>query len=256
MPYTAPGIAPGVDATLYTGSGTLQVSFQSAIASDETSSTETENILQSLNNYALLTCGNPVVPAFLPPDDPDYQEAGTLVSPFFFKDDSNPNFASQATFQDERTFFVQPSLTETIVLEWQGWAIAPSQPLQVAVDPNLVNQIPVVAQVPTAGPVPINPGDPVYSIFPMQNLTDWVTNPSVAISYGGVAIGKNGAIKAGVVQGVIAAAPGLPIISVLTGAKAAGDGLIVAGRQGVSMSQLQAIRKASLVASPAVRLKP
>src|SRR5262249_38233143 len=102
------------DATLYTGSQTLQANFQTAIGLFG-STPQTENILQSVDNFELLTCGNPVVPPFLPPNDPAYQEAGSLVSPFFFKDGPNPNFASQSTFQDERTFFVQPSLTETIV---------------------------------------------------------------------------------------------------------------------------------------------
>jgi hypothetical protein len=187
--------APGVDATRFTGSGTLTAGFANQfIGGNET--VETENILNTVNNYELLTCGNPVVPAFLPTNDPNYQEAGSLVGPFFFKDDSNVNFATQASFQDERTFFVQPSLTETVLEEWDGWAVAPSPPPRVIVDPRYINQINVVAQVPVVGPVPIPPGDPVYSIYQMQNRVDWVTSPSVVVSFGGASIGKTGGIAA------------------------------------------------------------
>ena len=148
--------APGVDATQFTGSATLTSSFESQI-SGGTGTPETEFILNSVNSFDVLTCANPVVPPFLPANDPDYHEAGSLVGPFFFKDGSNPNFASQGAFQDERTFFVQPSLTETVLQEWDGWAIAPSPPPRILINPNLINQISVVAQVPVAGPVPVIP---------------------------------------------------------------------------------------------------
>ena len=65
---------------------------------------------------------------------------------------------------------MQPSLTEQVIDQWPGWALGPSTPTVNWSDPDLLNNINVVAQVPAAGPVPVNPGDPVYSIFPMQNL--------------------------------------------------------------------------------------
>ena len=238
----------GVDATAYTGSTTLQSGFQSAISSDGTSTTNTENILQSVNNYELLTCANPVVPPFLPINDPDYQEAGSLVSPFFFKDAENPNFGSQGTFQDERTYFVQPSLTETLLWEWEGWAVAPAQPTQLVVNPNVVNVINVIAQVPTAGPMPINPGDPVYSVFPMQILTDWMTTPGVAINYGGVAIGQNGGLKVAPGQITRGKGQGGGLITGLGAAQGAGAGPVVVGREGVNISRLEARRNARAAA--------
>jgi hypothetical protein len=51
----------------------------------------------------------------------------------------------------------------------------------------------VVAQVPI-GPQPPDPGDPVYSLFGIGEQTDWMTNPSVAVSYGGVAVVKTGGV--------------------------------------------------------------
>lgn len=239
MPYDAQGI----DATFYTGSDGLTVSFQSNIQSNGTSTTEPEHILHTAPDFELLTCANPVAPSpFLLKDDPAYWEAGALVSPFFFKDTANPSAGSQNTFHDERTFFVQPSLTEKL-REWDGWAIGPVKPSPIWMDPNLLKAIPVRAQVPLPT-VPSNLGDPVYSIYPIHNLTDWVTNPNVTVSYGSVAIAKTGGLRS-VVPGGISRATGVinrPPIAVLAPTTSAA--MLTVGNQGITMSHLQAIQKA------------
>lgn len=215
---------PTIDATRFAGSSTLQAGFQTSISSDGTSAIERENILQSVNQFELLACANPVVPPFLPPNDPDLQEAGRLVSPFFFKDTSDPNFMNQLVFQDERTFFVQPSLTETVVGEWEGWAITASQPNQNVLDPHLLDQIAVVAQVP-ASPIPLPPGDPDYSIFQMKNLNDWVTKPGVAVNFGGIEIGKTGGLAPPAAGKALAVAAGAGVITLAVGlTRTAGGG--------------------------------
>jgi hypothetical protein len=45
-----------------------------------------------------------------------------------------------------------------------------------------------------ASPIPLSPGDPGYSIFQMQKLNDWVTNPNVTVKFGEVEIGKAGSL--------------------------------------------------------------
>jgi hypothetical protein len=246
MPYSS---APGVDATLHDGTGVLEVRFESQIASDGTTTTETDQILQSANNYALLTCANSVVPPFLASDDPSfsYKEAGALVSPFFFKDISDPNN------QNEMTFFVQPSLTETVIQEWDGWAIAPSTPIQIAVNPSLLNQVNVVAQVPTAGPIAISPGDSFYSVFPMQKMTDWATSPEVAISYSGASIGKSGGIQAAILSGgALKAGLGTRVsnlaISAFAGPTATTRRMLV-GEDGVNLNLLRVNQSPPVIAN-------
>jgi hypothetical protein len=244
----APGMvydAPGVDATFYTGSGSLSASFQTNISSGGSTNTpDTEQILQTVNSFSLLPCGNPVVPPFLDPSsEPLYQDAGALVSPFFYKD------TADASTSNELTFFVQPSLTEQTIVEWDGWAIQPSTPTLDWTNPAVFNQINVIAQVPVAGPVPVNPGDPVFSVYPMQNAVDWVTNPATAISYGGVAIGKSGGINlhagsspgSGVLRGggAIGAAG---IASGLSSAGTTARTLTIVGTRGLSLSQLRSIK--------------
>jgi hypothetical protein len=168
-----------------------------------------------------------------------------LVAPFFYKDTNNPN-ASSSSSSDEFTFFVQPSMTETTVEQWEWWAIAPVQPSQDWNDASLIEGINVVAQVPATIPIPVNPGDPAYSVYPMQNMSDWVTSPGTAVSYGGSLIGKGGGITV-----VEASKAGGPLSSALPGSSSmiAGNAgrsvtpsLNVVGKQGLSLSQVQATR--------------
>jgi len=215
---TNPYVTTGIEATLRTGGTNLTAQFTSGIASDGTSTTDTEPILQTVNSFAVLECGNPVVPpsGFLGQNEPLLQEAGSLVSPFFYRDSADANT------NNELTFFVQPTLTETTILEWEWWAIPSSAPSLNY--PNVIGQINVIAQVPTAGPVPINPGDPEYSVYAIQDTTDWLTNPATAVQYGTAVIGQNGGIN-----------------DFETNAAVAGGGIAVIGKAGVTPSHLSLI---------------
>ena len=180
--------ATGVDATMLTGSGSLSATFTGDFASDGTTSSKTESILNTANNYAIVPCANPIVPSpFLnPANEPNYTEAGSLIAPFFYKDTAHP-----AT-DNELTFFVQPSLTETLLLEWEWWAV----PISVAIGlPQAVATIPVIPQVPVAvaGPVPVP--DPVYSLQELQDRTDWVTHAATVLDYSGVLVNRTGGIN-------------------------------------------------------------
>jgi hypothetical protein len=221
---TIPYNASGIDATFRTGSQNLTVSFQSNIANDGTSTTDTESILQIINNFAVLPCANPVSPSpFLDANEPLYQAAGSLVCPFFYKD------TAHRSTSNELTFFVQPALTEQTIVEWDGWAIRPSAPAENWADPHILDQIDILSQAPVAGPALVNPGDPVHSLYPMRDTTDWVTNPVTAVAYGGTLIGKSGGV-----QFRASTSPGLP----------ASRPLAPIGGQGLSLSQLRTITAA------------
>ena len=182
--------ATGIDATLHTGSGSLASTFQSSFNSSGSGSTTTEQILQSVNSFGLLQCANPVAPApFLDTTEPQYQQAGSLVSPFFYKD------LSDVGTTDEMTFYVQPWLTETTVTEWTGWAISMPAINQVLSSGEIFNTLPVIAQVPTAGPNPVLVADQTYSVYAMQPTTDWLTATATTLSYNGTLIGRSGGIN-------------------------------------------------------------
>lgn len=232
MPYN---VTSGT--TSYTGaSNTLAASFESGIASDGSATLANETILHSVNSYAVVPCGNPVAPPFLDSSEPQYWQAGALVSPFFYKDTGHPLTRS------EHTFFVQPSLTEKTIVEYQGWAVAPSGPDKSWYNPKVLEHIQLVPQTPLwDGPGPVEAGDPVYSLYPMNGAADWATNRATAIAYGDTWIGKGGAVNAG--NGSAVASPdALPGIAGaanmgLTG-HAATESLILVGRQGLNANQL------------------
>jgi hypothetical protein len=254
-PQQVPYNVTGVDATRYTGASNLSVSFQSHILSSGASSTEQETILNHADNFEVLTCANTVVPPFLDPSDPLLFDAGALVAPIFFKDTSNPAATAAAHFRPEQTFFVVPSLTETVITQWIGWAIPPVA-VKTFADPALLRPIEVVAQFPD-DPVPVDPGDPVYSIGSVRNPVDWATHPSAAIGFGNVLVGKTGGINlqaSGARLGTIGTVGGIGNIGTIgtigglrgtVGTVAlAPPGVTVIGREGLGLTQMQSIQTA------------
>jgi hypothetical protein len=179
-----------VDASLLTGSGSLTSTFQNTFNASGAGTNTVEPILQTVNSFALLPCANPVVPSpFLNTNEPQYQQAGSLVSPLFYKD------RSDTSTTDEMTFYVQPALTETTVTEWTGWAI-PSPPINPVLNSGeIFGSIAVVAQVPTAGPGSLLVADKASSLYPMQTMTDWLTTPAATIAYNGSIVGRSGGLN-------------------------------------------------------------
>ncbi len=224
-PQTAPYTTSGVNATFYTGSSSLSASFITAIKDSGDGTKEIESILASTKDYEVLTTGNAVVPPFLDPTDLRLSEAGGLVSPVFFKDTSNRD--AGASVRDERTFFVEPSLTETVIEKWEGWAVQPP-PTKWLPDPSIID---IEPQVPI--PVPIDPGDPFYSLNKVKKNGDWVTDPATAIDFGGVLVDKNGGVPTFDARTAVTQQPGSAI--------AVGAGFTVVGRTGLGLNDVQTI---------------
>jgi hypothetical protein len=229
-----------IEATLYTGSKNLQANFQTNISDGGTGTPFSEPILKTVNNFGILPCGNPVSPSpFLDPGAPLYKEAGSLVSPFFYKDLSNPNIDVLPDFQDELTFFVQPTLSEEPIAAWSGWAVTPPLATKNWDDPALIDGINVIAQGPTINPV--GPGDPLYSIYQTQDTADWLTNPGTAISYDNTWIGRGGAINIGNLSGLDVSGRGLIAGLGMTASptfSAATAGLTLVGKEGLDVNRM------------------
>lgn len=180
-----------VDASLYPGSGSLTATFQASFDSSGNGSETTEQILQEVNSFAVLPCANPVVPSpFLDPTEPQYLEAGALVSPFFYKD------LADVSTSDEMAFYVQPSLTETTITQWNWWAVGPGPANQLDSALEGADSLTVVPQVPTAGPSPAVVPDLTGSLYPMRSQADWLTEPATTVAYNGTSIGKSGGTSA------------------------------------------------------------
>ena len=187
FPETPDYVTTGKDATKVTGYGALQIDFtveyKSTDGSSPTPTQGSETILQQGENFSLLYCGNPVNPAGIASDDPNYRQAGALMSPIFYSDRDT-----------DTTLFVQPSLTEKTTTTHYGWI-----PRPILVDPNMVspdwyNNVNVVAQVPVQY-VPNNPvGPDPAALYQLGNNADWVTNPATLVSYGTTWVGQSGGV--------------------------------------------------------------
>lgn len=235
---TNPYDTTGVDATVYTGSGSLTSTFQNLFTRSGGGSTTTEPILQTVNSFGLVPCSNPVVASpFLDTSQPDYVQAGNLVSPFFYKD-----LSDQAT-TDEMSFYVQPNLTETTISEWTGWAVSYPGAGILWNNGEIFGSIPVISQFPTAGPGLTLSVNPTYSLYPMAVTTDWLTAPSTAILYNGTTIGKTGGIDASQIPAVTPAEPRVAYPKGVEVLRAVQPALNVVGPSGVTGSHLPAFAR-------------
>ncbi|MDR3483154.1 MAG: neuraminidase-like domain-containing protein [Burkholderiaceae bacterium] len=238
----------GVDASLYTGNGTLTVAYESDIGQQEIQETVV-GVLNGVADYSLLACGNPVVPPLLDKTDPRYQAAGSLVSPFFFKDKAG------GINNGELTFFAQPTLTEQTITTWEGWALAPNRPVQGIIDGSLIDHIDVIAQVPITG-IPLPSPDPSTSLFTTNILADWVTHPATVVSFGGTLVGQNGLVKS--LNPQIAVSLDAASVNSVTAAttsqaglarQLATQGIAVVGAQGLNAANLQLTTNVALANS-------
>jgi ABC toxin-like protein/neuraminidase-like protein len=114
-------------------------------------------------------------------------EIKSLVSPAFYQD-------------DRHTFFIEPTLVETTVEDWDDWIIPPLLGDAKLDDDQYWVEIPLDYEAPMAKPpVPTDPSDPRVvnpidptSRFPIRDPNNWVTNPATMIRFDGILIGRDG----------------------------------------------------------------
>ena len=107
-----------------------------------------------------------------------------LMKPVFYQDNSN-------------TFFVEPSVAEQTVEEWQEWVAPTPQPGSIWQDPNWWKEIWLVPEIPWKPPIP-DPVDPLRilidpgSLFKPITGNDWLANPGTVLVFDGSLIGPTG----------------------------------------------------------------
>ena len=111
-------------------------------------------------------------------------EIGSLVSPFFFADDAH-------------TFYVEPTLTEKTIVEWDDWVVTATPGYKLAFD---LSKVDIAAQVPQMrDPMPPDPIGPV-SRYTIKSDQDWLTNPLTVVAFGASPIGEAGRITSDVIM--------------------------------------------------------
>lgn len=189
-------------ATRYSGSGELKVSFQERITTEpgKTPPKANPSILQQGGGYTLLPCDNNLTALGVSEDA--YQNAAnsaavkaaiergvgeiaSLMKPVFYQDNAH-------------TLFVDPSVTERTIEEWQDWVTRTPQPEPGWRNPDWWKEIVVISEMPKKWPIP-DPRDPRggFRIDPGSLINpkpdfDWLVNPGTGLLFDGVLIGPTG----------------------------------------------------------------
>lgn len=187
----------GHRAAKYTATGRLDVSYIESLTIDSSQpipkiASTTKPILQQGSDYSLLFASNP--PPFKLAATNETGRAGfflswfdspwlisTLTRPFFYADSEN-------------TFFVEPTMTDTKIEEWEWWVIQYPWPYSHLNTDHWWSNLILQAAVPVAlRPFPvetIHPGG-LYQFKPTQ---DWATHPTTILPYGDHFVGQNGGL--------------------------------------------------------------
>jgi hypothetical protein len=218
MPYTAK-----VQANRYRGSGAFKVTFTQRIETEvgkpPKTTPATPSILQDGEGFTLVPCANTI--------GLGTPEIASLVSPLFYQDDRS------------NTFFVEPTLKEKTIEEWQEWVTRVPQPEVEWDRPDWWDKLDIKPLVPRLNlPIPVNPDDPIWQTrvdprarFELAPREDWLANPQTLVQFDGELVGPAG--RAGLAiqpsAEVGAARDGaVPAITVNAGSAIAADRSIVA----------------------------
>ena len=179
----------GVDASIFTGSSSLTSTFESTLNSDGSGSNSTEQILESVDNYGLLLPSAPISPSPFITSGPNLAQAGSLLSPFFYKDRPDTNNT------DEMTFYVQPDLTVSTIDNWTYWAVLEPPASSILTSGVYLNGLALASQTPTAGPAPALPVDENASLYGVQSSPDWLTSAATTVLYQNAVVGQTGGLN-------------------------------------------------------------
>lgn len=173
-------------------------------------------ILQGANAFNLLLSDN------LPPwtglssaptalFDAYTSQIAALGMPFFFED------ASDGNTNQELTLFVQPTVTETSVTRYRGWAVRPLLQSQAANAPGFLSGLVFKSQVPMLSAVVRTDAQ---AVFQVQSFKDSTINEVTVIPLGTATIGRTGGVVATqspVLSNLGASTFGRPILTGLAG---------------------------------------
>ncbi|UHD15038.1 neuraminidase-like domain-containing protein [Thiocapsa bogorovii] len=182
-PYSAGSSALIREATQHTkGQGALMITYDETLVEENGKQGQPQSARSSilckgfgaprLDLFSLLTCSN-ALRSF-----PD--EIGMLVSPFFYQNRWH-------------AFFVEPTLTETKVVDWKEYVISPTFPDPILLEDAWWKEIPLKPEVPLQKlPLPGAVGP--LARYKIEIGQDWVTDPTTVLDYKGQLIGKGGAL--------------------------------------------------------------
>ncbi len=171
-----PYSATGVRANRYTGTGELTVQFTQRITTEpgKPPTVAAQKILQNGSAHTLLPSDNAIMPQL--------GEIASLIKPVFYQDNTT-------------TLFVEPSVTERTIEDWQEWVTPTPRPDIDWLDPDWWKRFQVIPIIPKRVPLPddfLRLEDDRYSIYKVRSGEDWLVNPGTGLLYGDEVIGATG----------------------------------------------------------------
>ncbi|HLN62155.1 MAG TPA: neuraminidase-like domain-containing protein [Symbiobacteriaceae bacterium] len=172
-------------ATRYEGTGALTVTFTQRISTEPgaTPNVETPSILQQGIKHTLLACNNNIETT-----QSSKREIASLVRPVFYQDNAY-------------TLFVEPTVVERTVEEWQDWVTHTPEPETDWKLPDWWEDLVLVPQ----NPIFIDKGDPWVeqgnpaekvtnpgSLVQLESKSDWLANAGTGLLFDGVLVGATG----------------------------------------------------------------
>ncbi|HEY9419811.1 MAG TPA: neuraminidase-like domain-containing protein, partial [Thermoanaerobaculia bacterium] len=179
-------------ATRYEGSGALTVEFKRRIVTEEgkdpVPTVDTPDILRKGGDYTLLPCDNDITLGS--------PEIAALAEPVFYQDNAY-------------TLFVEPSVTERTITDWEDWITPMPKPKPEWERPEWWKDIVVTPKVPRPRPIPVDPDDPTWrnpigpeSLISLEIEQDWLVNPRTGLLFEGELIAPGGRAGATVTPGI------------------------------------------------------
>jgi Neuraminidase-like domain/Salmonella virulence plasmid 28.1kDa A protein/Putative peptidoglycan binding domain len=173
-----PYSANSVQANRYTGSGelTVRLTQRSTTEPGKQPTVGPQKILQQGAAHSLLPSDNAIMP--------NLGEIASLIKPVFYQDNTH-------------TLFIEPSVAERTIEDWQEWVTPPPRPEPDWRKPDWWKELVVIPAIPKRGPIP-TPEDPwrfvtdpaaIYKVRPGE---DWLVNQGTGLLYGGELVGPSG----------------------------------------------------------------
>ncbi|NTU81513.1 MAG: hypothetical protein HGA45_19380, partial [Chloroflexales bacterium] len=206
-------------ANRYSGAGLLSVTFtqRSTTEPGKGPKTESQPILSQPRSHTLLPTDNELLA--------NLGEVAALIRPIFYQD-------------SRHTFFVEPSVAEQTLEDWQEWVTRTPQPEREWLKPDWWDDryiIPEIPDFPERPPLPF-PDDPFWQtidpgvLVKLRAGQDWVRNPATGLLFGDELIGPQGRTGLAVLPATElgeALAAGAQAVHVHGGSSVASDSVVV-----------------------------
>ena len=181
IPYTAPTVL----ANRRGGTGSLKVSYDQTIVTENGKRTKVVpfagNIVQGAGRFTLLACANALTIGG--------PEVAPLVAPVFFHDEAAA-----------LTFFVEPAFHEKTIEEWHEYVARTPEPEVEWDQPDWWKDLPLGPSFPKyklpklvdqQDPLWRNPIDP-RAKFGLDDQVDWMTHAATVVQFGGELVASTG----------------------------------------------------------------